>query len=628
MADKVLNVRIKSLYKSWAAWQAIENEFVPLNGEICLVAIPASTGEVASEPAIMAKIGNGTDVFADLPWMSATSADVHTWAKKENLEFNDLSEDFKSALSSYVGAGNEYRINKVGEVYTLQVRTYDPEHSAWGAWTDASGSSIDVSNKTDRSVTGTNGKALIFNETDGGGAKFEHSDGTWSFVGVNDGGKNGLTGQIYSVDHNNENLGTRLNMSNDGFYYTKGKKNAGYTADDELATKGDVAGAVGDAVADLDVAELSVGASETIAAISETDGKIAVTKQNIQIAESQVTNLTADLNKKVNRQEDGSNGKALIFNETDGGGAKFEHKDGTWSFMGVNDGGKDGLAGQIYAVDKDSKLGTRINVTKGGIYYTNGNTSYTYTANDEIATKGDVSEAIAGLGSALHYIGMVTLADGETEQQALARAVAAYQVTHPEYVLTAGAVAIVGESEFNKEFIYSGSEWQEFGNEGIYETKTEAQASHQALENAISAEESARIAADAKKVDKEINGANGKAIIFNEADGGGAKFEHNDGTESFVGVNDGGEDGLAAQIYADKLVDGKWQGAKLDVTNSGMYYTVGNKSFAERAVAANEIATKGDISAVTSSLADIAYTGNVNDLIQTSGDVLVLDCNV
>lgn len=118
-----------------------------------------------------------------------------------------------------------------------------------------------------------------------------------------------------------------------------------------------------------------------------------------------------------------------------------------------------------------------------------------------------------------------------------------------------------------------------------------------ALGERIDAEESARIAADNTKVDKEIQGTNGKAIIFNESDGGGAKFEHNDGTESFVGVNDGGENGLVAQIYADKLVDGKWQGAKLDVTNGGMYYTVGSDSFANRAVPANELAVKGDVSA-------------------------------
>lgn len=99
--------------------------------------------------------------------------------------------------------------------------------------------------KVNREENGANGKALVFNESDGGGAKFEHSDGTWSFVGVNDGGENGLAGQLYAVKKDSvsgKNVGTRLNMTKDGFYYTSGKDSAAFTADDEIATKGDIAG--------------------------------------------------------------------------------------------------------------------------------------------------------------------------------------------------------------------------------------------------------------------------------------------------------------------------------------------------------------------------------------------------
>jgi len=99
----------------------------------------------------------------------------------------------------------------------------------------------------------------------------------------------------------------------------------------------------------------------------------------------------------------------------------------------------------------------------------------------------------------------------------------------------------------------------------------------------------------AQKVDKEISSTSGKALIFNESDGGCAKFEHTDGSESFVGVNNGGKDGLMAQVYADRLVDGKWQGAKLDVYNDGIYYTVGNKTAAERKNTDNELVVKRDI---------------------------------
>lgn len=52
------------------------------------------------------------------------------------------------------------------------------------------------------------------------------------------------------------------------------------------------------------------------------------------------------------------------------------------------------------------------------------------------------------------------------------------------------------------------------------------------------------------------------ALIFNESTGGGAKFTHQDGTESYVGVSDGGENGMVAQIYADKNVNGNWIGSR------------------------------------------------------------------
>lgn len=97
-------------------------------------------------------------------------------------------------------------------------------------------------------------------------------------------------------------------------------------------------------------------------------------------------------------------------------------------------------------------------------------------------------------------------------------------------------------------------------------------------------------------VEREIQGANGKATIFNEADGGGAMFEHTaSGVKSFVGVNDGGEGGIAAQIYSVKKVDGKNIGSRINVTNTGIYYTNGKNSAAYSAD--DEIATKKDLNA-------------------------------
>lgn len=145
------------------------------------------------------------------------------------------------------------------------------------------------------------------------------------------------------------------------------------------------------------------------------------------------------------------------------------------------------------------------------------------------------------------------------------------------------------------------------------------------VESNLSAETSARIAADNTKVDKQIQGAHGKALIFNESDGGGAKFEHTDGTWSFVGVNDAGEGGLDAQIYAiDK--DTK-DGTRIDVSTTGAYYTVGNQSAADRMVEANEIATKGNLATVKSELeAEISEKDSLPERsAQTAGQFLTND---
>ena len=434
MADKTLKARIKLLYKTQQEWQQ-NLDYEPLAGEACIVYVPAGN---ATEPAVLAKIGDGSTKFKDLPWIQAVASDVHDWAKKSDLEWNDLSDDFKSKLAGYVGAGNQYRINKNNEVYTLQSREYDASTETWGEWTDVADSSIDVSNKVDHVLNGPNGKALIFNESDGGGAKFEHNDGTWSFAGV-------------------------------------------------------------------------------------------------------------------------------------------------------NDGGKDGIAGQIYAVNKDTKIGTRINITANGIYYTNGKANATYESTDEIATQGDIANAINNLGSALLYIGKVEAAAGETVNHALERAVTEYTSTHLGYTLKSGAVAIVDTVEF----IYNGSEWQQFGNEGLYETRADATAAHNELKALIEAEEATRIAEDAKKTDRELTGTNGKALIFNEDDGGGAKFENNDGTWSYVGVNDGGSNGITGQIYSVDHSNGNL-GTRINMTNDGFYYFKG-KTGAMQYTAQDEIATKGDV---------------------------------
>ena len=89
--SKTLNTILRLKYDTLANWKAAE-EYVPMKGEVCIVAVPADTQQVASEPAILFKVGDGAGVVfkkegsskTELPWASGLAADVYTWAKAKD----------------------------------------------------------------------------------------------------------------------------------------------------------------------------------------------------------------------------------------------------------------------------------------------------------------------------------------------------------------------------------------------------------------------------------------------------------------------------------------------------------------------------------------------------------------
>lgn len=90
---------------------------------------------------------------------------------------------------------------------------------------------------------------------------------------------------------------------------------------------------------------------------------------------------------------------AMMWNESDGGGSMYSNKsENLTSYVGVNDGGKDGICVQIYSKDKTTNVGARLNVNPNGIFYGVGSSAST-AANDELAVKGDIAnlrEEVAG----------------------------------------------------------------------------------------------------------------------------------------------------------------------------------------------------------------------------------------
>lgn len=276
--------------------------------------------------------------------------------------------------------------------------------------------------------------------------------------------------------------------------------------------------------------------------------------------------LAAEMPKKVDKQLVGPNGISTILQERDGGGAHFSHNDGSESYVGVNDGGKDGMMAQIYADVKEdgSWVGSRINVYHNGIYYVskeNQKAGFAKNAAEmEIATKKD----IADLGKVLRFRGVFNSLD---------------EVTDPQH----GDVAIVAAKEYI--YVVSGgiAEWKEFGDVAEYATKEELTAAKVELGQRID-----------KKVDGELQGIAGKSLMFNEKDGGGSKFEGANNVVAYVGTHDniGGE--IGTQIYVDKA--NGTESTIIDVTQNGAYYTKGTiVPGAQRDIAENEIATKKDV---------------------------------
>lgn len=122
MAEKTLNTRIQLKYDTYTNWTT--NNPVLKSGELAIVVVPGETGAVANEPAILAKVGDGTSTFNQLSWISAPAADVYSWAKAAQKPTYAATEI--TGLDSYIqgkvqDTNTQYRLVRVSDYsYKLQ----------------------------------------------------------------------------------------------------------------------------------------------------------------------------------------------------------------------------------------------------------------------------------------------------------------------------------------------------------------------------------------------------------------------------------------------------------------------------------------------------------------------------
>ena len=159
MATTTLNTRIQLKYDTYVNWTT--NNPVLLAGEVAVTTVQSAQAPVSQVPAILFKVGDGTNKFNALNWASAIAADVYPWAKasvKPTYQASEI-EGLEDYISGQIeDTDTQYQIIASGtNGIQLQSRP-----KTGGAWSNV-GSPITI---TYTLTTGTTNGTVSFNGTE------------------------------------------------------------------------------------------------------------------------------------------------------------------------------------------------------------------------------------------------------------------------------------------------------------------------------------------------------------------------------------------------------------------------------------------------------------------------------
>lgn len=418
---KNLNTRIALKYDSYENWQ--EHNPILLKGEIAIAELPVngnkpgvgepnaagSTPAIQNAPNILIKVGDGTNHYNDLKFVSALAADVYSWAKAATKPTYSAGEI--TGLKDYIGqqiqdTNTQYRIVAVdGAAYSYKLQKKDIGDDDYS---DVTGSVINLTNVDSRLDT----LEAAIGENGAVATKITNAIGALDYTGkAADAAKfvtnvtetNGIievtTGSIEVADvpalpqSKVTGLETALAGKQDKVSFENTPSES-----DKVATVKSITTRIG--ALDSQTAEDAASATKVVAEVTQADGVVTVKKVAV-----------ADILPDVTDTE---NGFVVAVNQTDGKIA-VTHKAVTdvLSFAGNYSG-----------------------------------------AENPIATRNYVTEAIADLNGAMHFRGTV---DADPT------------VTKPTGTYKAGDVVLFGYDEY----VYDGTKWVTLGNESIYAKKTE-----------------------------------------------------------------------------------------------------------------------------------------------------------
>lgn len=266
-----LNTRIQLKYDTYTNWST--NNPVLKAGELAIVEIPADTGTVLNEPAYLLKVGNGTDHFNDLDWISGKAADVYAWAKASTKPTYQASEII--GLEDFIAGeiqdtNTKYQIVKNGDMgFKLQ-----SQELGVGTWTDVS--TITLTAPTYSALEGETNGTIKFGITGSEAEVAVHGLGSAAYTessaydaaGAAAGVQTTLTGTASDASSANTIYGAKK--------YADEKATAAQTAAE---------GHADDLIAALDNDGQTAGTGEVISAVSQADGVISVSKKTLAEAD-------------------------------------------------------------------------------------------------------------------------------------------------------------------------------------------------------------------------------------------------------------------------------------------------------------------------------------------------------
>lgn len=609
MAEKILSTRIQLRYASYDEWMA--SSLILKAGEVAIATIPSRTtdtsdGVVASAtPAVVMKIGDGQHTFSELNFVSGLSADIYSWAKAATKPSYSASEI--EGLADYISGeiqdtDTQYQLIADGDnKWKLQKKGLGDT-----SYSDVAGSSIDL--------TGMASAIADLQAAIGEDGSVQASI-TSAINNLNAEGKTVATGEIISAVSQANGIvsvskralakediptieqsqvsgledalaGKQANLSFDGEYNATSNK---------VATKSTVTTAI-EALDKDDTAE----EGKFVTAVSEANGVITVSRAALKDTDIPTLPIA-----KIN-----------------------------------------GLENQLNAKQDKLEIADEYNAST-----------------NKVATEATITKMIADLNGAMHF-------EGKVEGASFEAAVAAKE----GYAPAAGDVLLYGYDEY----VFDGATWHVLGNESIYKTKAEAQTEHDAMVDDIEALETAVAGKqDALTFDGDYDAANNKAATVKTAtDAATAAVNKLNGSVaakdkqfivSLAQANgivtaeqralvaaDIPNIGLSQVVNADgtkdlaALLGEKQDALAFDGTYNATSNKVATKSTVDNAINAldyddaavtkqfvTEVKEENGVIAVKRAqptyedidgLAAIAHTGNVNDLVQTTGDILIFQC--